>query len=191
MFKRRYVVGIAIVVVLLLMILILVLTGGSKSSPKNVPRQPVNVLDLANSGSSVRLITEGVESADSTYREIWITIGPNNSEYDVIQGYQGHVISSQVFANNPSAYQTFLYGLSRAGFSNGDLKGDQNERGHCALGTRWLYEVVSPAGGVQQKFWNDSCGVGTFKGLDILTRQLFRLQIPGYNDLVSNVSLAG
>lgn len=182
----RYIIGALIAVGLFIVILVLIFSGGNSTNGPS----PINPVSLASTNSSVRLVTEGQESADSTYREIQITIGQNSSELDVIGGYNGNVISSHQISNNQAAYDVFLHALNLAGFSNGDLSASQDERGHCALGQRYLYEIIGPNGGVRQKLWNDSCGVGTFKGQDTYIRQLFQLQIPQYDNWTNNVSLS-
>lgn len=186
----RYIVGVLISVGLIIVIIVLILSGGGGNSRRN-QLAPIDVTTLAASGDSVRLVTEGTISADSTYREIQITIGQSTSELDVIGGYNGNIISSHQIGNNQSAYSQFLHALALAGFSNGDLAASQDERGHCALGYRYLYEVVGASGKIRQKLWNDTCGAGTLKGQGPLIRQLFQLQLPDYNKWTNSVNLSG
>lgn len=184
----RYIVGALISVGLIIVILVLIFTGGT--SNKSNQQQPIDLTSLANTGDSVQLVTEGAISADSTHREIKITIGQSTSELDVIGGYNGNVISSHQIGNNEAAYNNFLHALALAGFSDGNLSASQNEQGHCPLGYRYLYQVVDASGNVKQKLWNDTCGVGTFKGQGPLIRQLFQLQLPDYDKWTVNVNLS-
>lgn len=186
----RYVIGALISVGLIIVIIVLIFTGGGNDN-NPATSKPVNLTSLADSGASVQLVTKGQISADKTHREITITIGENTSNLDVIQGYQNHVINSHHINNNQASYTAFLHALELAGFNQGDTSGDQDERGHCALGQRYLYKVIDSSGKVSQRFWSDTCSssVGTFKGNGGLIRQLFQLQIPKYSDYTSDVDL--
>lgn len=179
----RYIIGVLVAAGLVVLIIILLVSGGTPAP------QPINLNQLAGTDTKVRLIEQGDLTADQNRRSVEITVGRDVSEMDVIQGYQGHVIRSSQSANNQAAFAVFLHGLTLNGFNLGDNNpANSDERGHCALGQRYLYEVISPDGAIRQKYWNDTCGVGTFKGNASTIQTLFNKQIPNYDQLISGVN---
>lgn len=184
----RYIIGSLIAVGLVIIIIILIFTGRNGGS---IGPQPIDLTSLANTGTTVQLVTEGELSANETRREIRVTVGRDASTLKVIKGYQGHVISSHKIDNNRQAYAAFLHGLKLAGFNLGNTAGNQDERGYCPLGRRYIYKVIDAGGHVTQKFWSDTCDSddGTFRGNSDLVRRLFELQIPKYDEWTEDVDL--
>lgn len=185
----RYIIEALISVGLIIVIIVLIFSGGNGKKPASP--KPIGLTSLVGSGASVQIVTEGQISADKTHREISITINQGASKVDIIQGYQNHVISSHRIPNNKAAYDTFLRALELAGFSQSNTSGNQDERGHCPLGHRYLYKVIDASGKVSQRLWGDNCSSsdGSFKGNGDLIQNLFQLQIPKYNDYTNDVDL--
>jgi hypothetical protein len=181
----RYFVGVLVVFGLLL-IIILLLLGGGKSTNTNI----VNLDSLAGTDSSVRLVTVGALVYNDDHRSISINVSRDTVDLDILKGYEDEVISSRSFANNQTAYATFLRALDLAKFNQGDAKKLSDPRGHCPFGQQNFYEVIGGAGQVNQKFWDDSCGVGNFDGMSSVIIRLFQNQVPNYSELTQNVNLS-
>jgi len=184
----RYVIGFLLALGLIILVIILIikgLTSGGKS-----PLQTVDLNSYANTGTTVQLIIDSPVTASSQHHDIIINIGNNQASLQVTQGYEGEVVRSKTYPMNVSAYDVFLRSLNLNGFtqSNNDpnLK---DERGHCALGDRYIYEVIDETGNDLQRYWSTTCNTGTFKGNIGSIQQLFQKQIPDYGELTNDVQL--
>lgn len=178
----RYVVGVLIALGLLAVILVLIFTGGgSQSKPR-----PVNLRSFATSGGQVQLTIDGPVNAPSAHRAVRITISANSSEVDVIQGYNGNVISSHTSGNSQNSYRVFLNALQLAGFTEGQ-SGSGDGSGYCPTGERHIYRVISAGGSIEQNLWGSTCGGGTFAGNAGLVITLFQNQIPKYSQYTSGL----
>lgn len=146
--------------------------------------------DYARSGTRVVLTQEGIINGSDKHRAIRVTISENLRKIEIIQGYEGKVINSASYANDPSAYDAFLHALASANFiteAKNVKVGD--EKGACPTGLRYGYNLEDGSGTVKH-LWSTSCGgAGNFAGNPSLARQLFRQQIPDYTKLTSGVSL--
>ncbi len=196
----RYFVGFLVTIGLIIVLIVLLLTGGhgGNDTSKQIqttgdkPRTVNQLAAYADSGAVVRLTVEGQISADQTYTALRITVGRQDVTYEQIQGYQDTVVNKQVYANNQNAYSNFLYAIGRNGFNLGDDNPKlANEKGFCALGNRYVYELMEGGHDIQ-RYWSTSCGSGapkTYKGNSANTIQLFQLQVPNYQTLTQNVEL--
>jgi hypothetical protein len=91
---------------------------------------------------------------------------------------------------NATAYEVFLRSLMLNGFTEGNNSASlADEQGHCALGDRYIYEVINSQGSSLEHYWYTTCGTGTFKGNISVIHQLFVTQIPDYASLTANISL--
>jgi hypothetical protein len=80
--------------------------------------------------------------------------------------------------------------LKYNGFTLGDnTPSFKDERGQCALGSRYIFQAVDANGNDVQRYWYASCGNGTFSGNIAAVRRLFTLQIPDYSKLTSGIRL--
>lgn len=182
----RYFVGVLVVFGLLLIIIFLMLGGGNSSNSASM----VNLDSLADTDSSVRLVTVGPLVYNDNHRSISINVSRDTVDLEILKGYQDEVISSKSFANNQASFATFLRALDLAKFNRGDARKLSDPRGHCPFGQQHFYEVVNSGGQTDQKFWDDSCGVGNFGGLSSTIIQLFENQVPNYTGLTGNVDLS-
>jgi hypothetical protein len=184
----RYFIGFLVTVGLLIILIILLFHSGSKT---NVPTTSVTLVSYANTNSQVRLTIDGPINADQIHQQIQITVNKDTVTYDQIQGYNNTVENQQQFDNNENAYDTFLHALQLAGFTEGDTGSAlKDERGHCALGKRYIYELIQN-GNDLERFWSTSCGniVKTYNGLESLTISLFEAQVPDYKALSKSTNL--
>ncbi len=179
----RYIIGFLITIGLIILALTLLFRGGD-DTPANQPRK---LVDYANTATAVRLIIDYPVSAEQTHRQEVITVSRDAAEMRFEQGYQGNVIRSQTYDNNPEAYAHFLRALEVAGFNRSEDAEDLREwRGYCPDGRRYLYEIVEGSRTVRQ-LWSTSCGnIGSFKGNATGVNALFVRQIPDYYKLTGN-----
>jgi hypothetical protein len=64
----------------------------------------------------------------------------------------------------------------------------RDERGYCATGNRYSYDIVSGDGDRLQHYWSTSCSQKTFKGLPEIVRNLFTAQIPNFDDYTADIN---
>jgi hypothetical protein len=183
----RYFLGFLITIGLLILLIILLFHGNSK--PK-VPNSSKPLSSFATTDAEAVLTTQGAVNYDQNHSQIRITVDRDNVTYEEIKGYEGSVVKRQSFANNVSAYQTFLISLSKAGFTQGNTDPAlKDERGYCPLGQRFVF-AFRQGDKELQRFWSTNCGgPKTFNGNANLTITLFQNQVPNYTELSGNVTL--
>lgn len=182
----RYLIGILVFIFLLIFLIIRLLSGGGGSEQKNLPPA---LISYANTDTTVRYIIDNPTQNDETHRDIIITVGKDAATLTITGGYNGNIISTESFTGNPNAYAAFLASLDKSGgFTKGDNRASvQDERGYCATGNRFSYDIVDGDGKRIQHLWSTSCGVKTFKGVTGIVDQLFRNQIPNFDDRTQNI----
>lgn len=181
----RYYIGLLISLGLIILIIFLLFFSPSK----NVPTTSKPLVDYANTGSQVRLTIDGPINADQDHQEVQITVNQNIVTYAQLQGYDGSVANEQQFVNSESAYTVFLHALALAGFTEGNTSSAlSDERGYCALGDRYIFELIE-GGQDLERFWATDCGgTKTYEGNLALTLSLFEAQVPNYQTLVEHIT---
>jgi hypothetical protein len=108
-----------------------------------------------------------------------ITVTQTQVTAQLIEGYQGNVISALNYPSNQSAYAAFLQSLQKLNFTRGNTAAAlKDERGYCSAGNRYVYQLTSGADS-KIRFWSTSCNSqGTFGGDAPDVRNLFYAQIP-------------
>ncbi|HET7060411.1 MAG TPA: hypothetical protein VFH99_03825 [Candidatus Saccharimonadales bacterium] len=193
----RYFIGFLVTIGLLILLVVLLLTGGhGGNGGQKIPttgEKPKTTSELAayaDTGAAVRLIIDGPINADEIHTAVRITVDQQDVTYEQIQGYQGTVVNTQVYASNQSAYSNFLYALGHGGFTLGDDNPKlTNEKGYCPLGQRFVFELRDGDHDIE-RYWATSCGHSapkTYKGSLQLTLSLFQAQVPDYTDLTQNL----
>ena len=190
---RSGVLGVAVVILIILGFL-LILTGGHGKKPATNTGPAVMALpDYADTDATTTLTIDGIVNGDEDHRAIRITVGADQRELDIIQGYSGHVLSTKTFYNTPQAYGVFLRSINDEGFLTRlkNSKSPNDERGQCPLGNRYIFEL-DQEGDTLSRLWASDCGAttGTFGGQTSQLQELFQDQIPGYNDLTGDVNLS-
>ncbi|HSX36880.1 MAG TPA: hypothetical protein VLG13_02050 [Patescibacteria group bacterium] len=183
----RYFVGFLISIGLIILLIVLLFHHGPSKVP--VTKQPL--ISYANTDTEVRLTIDGPVNAPQNHNSIRITIGQNDTTYQQIQGYDGNSVNTQTFAMTESAYDVFLHALQHAGYTLGnDDKNLKDERGYCPLGNRYIFEIIQN-GSDLERYWTTNCSStpSTFKGRASIILSLFKAQVPGYDELVSDVQL--
>ena len=167
----------------------------TKKATNTAATTTTNVADeFAKAGGTDAVVsfqTDGVINGNDQHRQITISVSKNSRTLTVYQGYQGSVLSTQSFANNEDAFQSFLNAIYNAGFTKVKSNSTQtNIAGACPLGNRFIYSSQNIAG-APEPLWAATCSakIGTFGGNGGTINSLFRLQIPNYNSLVNGVNL--
>ena len=88
-----------------------------------------------------------------------------------------------------SAYDSFLHALERTGYGKVRKTSDTEERGACATGQRYTFDVINKGKNVSQT-WAGTCTRGTSLARAPEVLQLFRAQITGYNTLTNSVNMS-
>jgi hypothetical protein len=182
----RYFIGFLITIGLIILLVVLLFSGGG--SKQEVPKTSKPLVDYVNTNAVVRLTADGPVNGDSIHEAIRITVGKDQVSYERIQGYVNHVVESKTFPNNTEAYDQFLYALQRAGFTQGDNSAAlKTEKGHCPQGNRYIYEIIDGTTQIE-RYWASSCGKpASYQGAPATTNTLFKAQVPGYDDLQTNI----
>ncbi len=185
----RYVVGVLAIVVIAIFAVVLI--GSHHSSPPktSTTKQVLKLPDYADKNSKTMLTAQGPVVGEDQFQSIRITVSRDNRRVEILQGYEGNTVNSEQFANTQSAYDVFLRALNNANFNSKRASSFADERGVCALGDRYIYDLQNDNDQVVHT-WSTSCGgEGTFAGKSSLVRQLFQNQIPDYGKFVSGVRL--
>lgn len=179
---------ITLVLITAMIVLGVVLFGGNSKPSKDGTTSVKSLADMSSTVSKVRLTVDGRINGDDEHRQIVITIGRNNRTIRVIQGYEGRAIKTKSFRSNEKAYNIFLHALEHNGFTKERKTKITDDKGVCAQGHRFIYEVIDSDD--DKRLWSTSCGgFGTFAGQPTVTRSLFIAQITGYEQIIASVNL--
>lgn len=184
----RFLIGalVAIGAFILIIVLIIKLVFGGGGTPKNA----LDLNSYSNTDYEMRLTIDGPVNADSEHGRVQITVGQSDTVIDVMRGYQGNVTKTKTIDNNSDSYNAFLHALTIAGYNLGDDNPkNADETGQCAMGDRYVFSVINPDGKEVQHYWSTSCGGGTYRGDSSRTLDLFKAQVPVYDDITNDVDL--
>ncbi len=188
----RFFIGFLVVVAVVLLAVLLLRGGGEEERTPVSVDQPrdITISDYANRDTRVALTIEGRIVGDYEHRQIRISVDRNQRVLEVIQGFQGNVIQSQRFANNSDALEAFLFALHREGFGDYREVEQEDVRGVCPRGKRYIFEVYE-GDRLLNRLWATDCSrrLGTFGGDRGDVVRLFQDQITDYNQLTRGVQL--
>ncbi len=182
---------VTVIVIFLMLIGAIVLVSRRGSNGPEGTEAKVTLTDYVTSSSEVVYTTDGRINGEEQHRSIRISVSQERRKFEVIQGYDGMVISQQIFSNDRAAYDVFINALHKVNFIRERENAPQgDEKGVCPSGLRYIYELKNNGEEIR-RLWNSSCGEnsGTFGGNSSVVRQLFRQQIPEYNKLSGSVNL--
>ena len=182
----RYIAGFLLALGLIIIVIILIIHGLSGSSTP----QPLNLDNDANSDITVQFTIDSPITAASTHHDITVNVGNTQSSIVITQGYDGQIDNLQTYPMSLNAYSDFLRALQINGFTLGNNSPVlAEEQGHCAIGDRFVYEVLNGSGNTLERYWSTSCNIGNFEGNIPVIQQLFEAQIPNYDSLTNNITL--
>lgn len=185
---------VALGVMLLLAVVVLIFTrpssqsnNGNSGSEQN---KPLNLQDYRETGS-MRLVQNGRVTAPENHFRVVITVTNSSRTIDIYNGYDTPPSSTQSYANNQTSFDAFLGALQGNGFTNAQpIPSGISYETYCTAGVRYSYQILT-GDSTKMDNWNSSCNPknGSFAGSSAQVQQLFRLQIPDYNQLTSRVRL--
>lgn len=178
----RYIIGLLIGIGLIVLTFILVVRIFS-GSPKVTPK-PIDLNSYSTTDTVMRLTLDGPIVSDQLHQQVRITVSRDQVLFESFKGYQGDVVATKSYDNNPDAYAQFLHALSVTGYTKGDPKAAKDERGYCPSGVRYVYEAIGDGENIL-RWWSTSCGgsLGNFRGRPSDIRRLFTRQVPDYDVL--------
>lgn len=175
----KYFFGFLVTIVIIILAFVLVIRGFSR--PKTTPKNQTALASYASSETQVQLVVDGRIIAEQDHDAYRITVGRSEVRIETMRGYAGDVVASKTYTNTQEGYANFLRALDIAGFSKGlqnPTAEQRDERGVCANGRRYIFEIVTGSNELQ-RYWSTSCsGQGTFKGNTAAVKQLFDRQVP-------------
>jgi hypothetical protein len=180
----RYLIGLVIFILLIIFLIIKLLTGGPSK-----PNLPPSLSSYADTATTVRYIIDNPVQAPETHNDIIIEVGNSSTDIRIMKGYDNEIVKEESFPMSNSAYATFLLSLQHSGgytLGNPDPQ-LRDERGYCATGDRYSYDIVAGDGSRIQHYWSTSCKEKTFHGLPDTVRQLFAAQVPNFDDYTQDI----
>lgn len=187
----KYVLGMLGVILVVVLAIILISRGGKDKPPTGQQGERViTVSEQAKESTSAQMTIQGKLVGEDERRAIRITVSQDERKLEILTGYEEAVESSQVYANTPAAYETFLAALDYAGLSRERKALTTDERAVCPLGNRYIYELKEFSQELI-RLWDTTCGNkwGTFGGDENTVRKLFQEQIPEYQKQVKGAKL--
>jgi hypothetical protein len=183
----RYFIGFLVTIGLIILLIILLVGGGGDN--KEVENRPLS--SYANTDAVAIMTVDGIVNSAQIHQQIRISVDKDQVRYERIRGYDGTVEDSRTYDNSTNAYTAFLKSLAFVGFAKGETpKGMADERGYCPLGSRYIFELSQGSRDIQ-RFWSTSCNQEkTYLGNRQATVELFRRQVPDFNDLSSDIDIA-
>lgn len=179
----RFFTGFLIFLGLIVLLFVVILKHGNAPKP-----QAFNLAGYANSGAVAQMLVDGPITADITHQQVKVTVGATQTNFQILEGYQGRVVVNRNINNNESSYSSFLQALAVAGFANGIKQQIPNKQGYCPEGERYTFQLLENDSSILN-YWATSCGgEGTFRGDTSTVTQLFQAQVPAYDDLTQNLN---
>ncbi len=190
--RSRFIIFLTAIVGLAL-ILVLVFGGKKNNSNSSTTKKPtaqqgIALVDYAERDSKVVFTVDGQINSEEQHRAIRITVGRDSKTVEVVKGYQNTVLSTNRFDNNPEAYKTFMYALTRLNFAKQRTIKQTNDLAVCPQGRRYVSELYDN-NDRKMRLWTASCQKGTSSANYSQLQSLFQKQIPDYSKLVGNVQL--
>jgi hypothetical protein len=174
-----------------LIVLVIVLIVKAISGSPSAPSSQIDITKYASTpNASVTLLVDSPTSIDQDHRQMKITVTNTQNEIDILQGYQGTIMDTQVYPNNSAAFAAFLQTLKLMNFSKGSAS-TLDYRGYCPTGDRYIYTFSTGENNLFS-YWSTSCGgQGTFQGDASNVLLQISKQIPeaDFNRLTNNITL--
>ncbi|MDB5184066.1 MAG: exported protein of unknown function [Candidatus Saccharibacteria bacterium] len=168
--------------------------GGSSPSPSASPQVNAGKQALTSTltDRSVQMTVRGPIVADESFHSYTITITPTTRNITTYVGYIGQSVDNNQLTNNTQAYEQLVYSLDRAKLMDGTPLSDgaNDERGVCATGTVYEFEVLQGTNAIQ-KLWTSTCvgSLGSLKANLGQVTNLFEQQIPTFRALLQKINL--
>lgn len=188
---NRYIIGFLAFIGLGILLTVLLIGGGSNNKvQQHATTKPKLLYDYANTSAEVKMVIDGPIVSPEKHNSVVVTVGQNSANFELIQGYDGNVISSKSYNNTENSYRNFLYAIYYAGFSDGVKSNVSSDIGLCASSDRYDFYLINGSR-ILKHYWTTNCGGDprTFGGLLNTVISLFRKQIPDYNQLSQQANI--
>lgn len=181
-YLNRYVFGIILSAFLVVIILIL------NSSSSNSSKHRDLASDYVKNNSIAEIYVRGPVTATENHYEVSIAVSSSSVVMNIYQGYDGQIIASKTYANTYNSYNNFMNALNGVGFTLGG-NAYSSPIGQCATGQTYQYQLYKNSIKIQD-FWSSNCdSKGTYKGDASGTFNLFRSQVPDFDDLIAKSNI--
>lgn len=183
----KYIIAIITVIIIAFLAIFFLIGGRNNSEDKN---EIVKLADLADTGLTVTMTTEGNLTGEDTRQAVRIVVNSRSRSIDLLSGFNQSVERSASFENNMSAFKSFLLALDNMGYTVSQEPGFEDSRGVCPFGNVFRYAYTTSDGHTTE-LWSSSCGVktGNFHGYGKDIRRLFQAQITDYNEFMKGVRI--
>jgi hypothetical protein len=182
----RYLLGLLGIVGLVIVVVILIVRG---LSGDDAVKDAKPLTDYAQTNAVMRLTVDGPINADKVHQSVRVTVGQSEAKAEILQSYHNTVANTLSYPNNQQAYGVFLRALDLLNFNVGSSDPKLSDaRGFCPDGNLYTLEIYE-AGREIQRYWQTSCGEGSFDGELGKISDLFEAQIPDYSNFVQDVEL--
>lgn len=181
----------AAVIVVVLLVVGLFKSFNGNDNGNLISTSTYSLSDKTAVDTVARYTVRGPVVADEDYRQVRITISKNSRSVEVLKGYAGVVEKVSTLSNTPDAYTAFLGALSAAEFSDRREGGSSVDPSTtCVTSTKFFYELTL-ASEKKVDTWTSSCSFkdGNYGGNALGTAQIFKAQIPTYDQLTNGVNL--
>jgi hypothetical protein len=147
--------------------------------PPATQTQLTNPLLDTSTNRGVKMTVRGPIIATENARSYDVDVTPSSRSVTLYSGYDGTVISKQVYDNSPAAYEQFVYALNKADMTRTRQTSDSDTRGVCATGNLYTFSLENDTT-IESSLWTSSCRSerGTLNTAPLPLNQLFDTQIP-------------
>lgn len=178
---RRIIRNVAVVGgIVLAVIVVFLIIRGLFFAAKPEPTQLTDPLINTSTDRGVSMVVRGPIVASENARTYEIDVTPTSRSVTLFSGYDGTVMSKQVYDNSTSAYEQFVYALDKDGMTNARTISDTDTRGVCATGRLYTFSLLRDTT-TESSLWTTSCGrddKGTLNAAASPLKYLFDAQIP-------------
>jgi hypothetical protein len=191
----KHLLGFFVAIVLVIVAVFLIFSNKDLFSSKpsiTLGQQVQKIASYSNTSAVASLTIDGPIVANQNFNEVVIQISANYTELQIINGYNNHIVSKKVYANNQNAYRAFLKSLALNNFQVkvNNSQGLSSPIGVCPNGDSYIFKLVRDSKNIVDS-WQTNCNTSnyTFGGNVNNVIGLFQSQIPNYDQDVQNLNL--
>lgn len=179
--RRRIIRNVAVVggIVLVVIALFLIIHALAFPAKKAMQTQLTDPLINTSTDRGVKMTIRGAIVSSENARTYEVDVTPTSRSITLYSGYDGTVLSKQVYDNSPAAYEQFVYALDKANMTKSRNIDDTDTRGVCATGRLYTFALERDTT-IDSSLWTSSCGSakGTLDASATSLKSLFDAQIP-------------
>lgn len=184
----RVLIGAGLFIILVISLIVLIIVNLNQ-------HRITNTVDMAsyasNPSAQVAMLIDGPINAAQKHNQVLVVANNYQTTIKVFKGYNDDTIFQKSFPATVSSFHVFLRALEYASYTNGSNNPNLRQAsGYCPTENRYIF-TFSVNGKQRTRYWTTDCSndPSTFKGNLPLTLQLFAAQVPGFNNIVSNLNI--